>query len=199
MNPDILDSDGNTVLHIACQLDKPNLVSFLLNEAQCNASITNRKTNLPLDMTANPEVINCFCQHDQIAVCSETVARWMNNKSIDDTIMMDILKVLVDNHINRISDGSTLLHIICNDTNGMFHDRKRLGHYLLTEGHSDPNCLDRDKRIPLQLTSDLRIMEMLVENGTKMTKDNYTVVSRKRAHYGLSAHPPVFPQFPAEV
>ena len=26
-----------------------------------------------------------------------------------------------------------------------------------------------------------------------------TVVSQKRTHYGLSAHPPVFPQFPAEV
>ena len=26
-----------------------------------------------------------------------------------------------------------------------------------------------------------------------------TVVSRKRAHYGLSAHPPVLPQFPAKV
>ena len=26
-----------------------------------------------------------------------------------------------------------------------------------------------------------------------------TVVSRKRAHYGLPAHPPVLPQFPAKV
>ena len=30
-------------------------------------------------------------------------------------------------------------------------------------------------------------------------KQRNTIVSRKRAHYGLSAHPPVFPQFPTEV
>ena len=174
LNPDILDSKKNTALHIACRADKPALVSFLLNEAQCDPSIRNKKEKLPLDMTTNPEVINYLCQHDQVSVFSNTVTRWMNNKAIDNTKMMGILKLLVDNNYgNNTIDGSTLLHLTCKPCSGnsKFRDKIRLIHYLFTEGHSDPNCLDSKGRMPLQLTSDSTIMKKLIEHGAKMTAD----------------------------
>ena len=173
LNPDILDSKKNTALHIACRADKPALVSFLLNEAQCDPSIRNKKEKLPLDMTTNPEVINYLCQHDQVSVFSNTVTRWMNNKAIDNTKMMGILKLFVDNYGNNTIDGSTLLHLTCKPCSGnsKFRDKIRLIHYLLTEGHSDPNCLDSKGRMPLQLTSDSTIMKKLIEHGAKMTAD----------------------------
>ena len=53
----------------------------------------------------------------------------------------------------------------------MFRDKLRLIHYLLAEGHCDPNCLDSKEQMPLQLTSNLRIMKELISYGAKMTKD----------------------------
>ena len=97
----------------------------------------------------------------------------MNNRSIDDITMVSILKTLIDNHKNRTKDGSTLLHIICNKINapGVFRDKKRLIHYLLTEGYCNPNSLDSNKRMPIQLTSDPKIIEKLVQHSAKMTAD----------------------------
>ena len=172
LNPDTVDSNGNTALHIACQADKPELVSFLLNEAQCDPCKTNKMGSLPLDLTTNLEVINYICQCDQNAVYSKAFVRWMNNyASIDDKAMLCILRPLVDNHIYKTQDGSTLLHLICNDVNGIFRDKKRLIHYLLTEGCCDPNCLDSKGQMSLQLTSDPRIMKTLVDHGAKVTTD----------------------------
>ena len=179
LNPNILDSNGNTALHIACQSDKPALVSFLLNEVQCDPNIGNKMEDLPLDMTTNPVIINNLCQQEQVAVYSTTVAGWMNNSSINDTTMVSILRVLVNNHRYKTKDGSTLLHLTCN-ANGMLRDKIRLIDYLLTEGHCDPNCLDSKGQMPLQLTSDTEIMKRLVENGAMMTTDVvFKVISSK--------------------
>ena len=178
------DSKGNTALHIACQTDKPGLVSFLLNEAQCDPIIENKMENFPLDLTTNPEIIYYFCQHDRVEVSSKIVAEWINNiGSIDDTALLSILKALVDNHRLTTKDGSTLLHIICNTDSekNIFRDKIILIHYLLTEGHCDPNCLDSNGKMPLQLTSDIRIMKKLVRHGAKMTTDIvFKVISSKR-------------------
>ena len=169
-----LDNKGNIT-------DRPGLVSFLLNEAQCDPIIEDKMKNFSLDLTTNPEIINYFCQHDRVQVSSKTVAEWINNTgSIDDTAMLSILKALVDNHKHRTKDGSTLLHIICS-TKNIFRDKIRLIHYLLTEGHCDPNCLDSNGKMPLQLTSDIRIMKKLVRHGAKMTTDIvFKVISSKR-------------------
>ena len=176
-----LDNKGNTALHIACLTDRPGLISFLLNEAQCDPIIENKMKNFSLDLTTNPEIIDYFCQHDRVQVSSKTVAEWINNIwSIDDTAMLSILKALVDNHKHRTKDGSTLLHIICS-TKNIFRDTIRLIHYLLTEGHCDPNCLNSNGKMPLQLTSDIRIMKKLVRHGAKMTTDIvFKVISSKR-------------------
>ena len=183
LNSDILDSNGNTALHIACRTDKPSLVSFLLNESRCDPSIKNKMENLPLDMTTNPEIINYLCQHDHVAVFSKTVVSWINNRFVDEAKMLHILQVLVDNHRYKTKDGSTLLHIITGTTlNDIFWDKEGMIHYLLTKCHSrsDPNCLDNKGQMPLQLTSDLRIMKMFVEHGAKMTMNVvFKVISSK--------------------
>ena len=84
LNPDLLDSNGNTALHIACRVNKPALVPFLLNEARCDPNVKNQNKCVPLDIAINPEIIYQLCRHDQIAVFSWTVKGWMNNRSIDD-------------------------------------------------------------------------------------------------------------------
>ena len=107
-NPDTSDSEGNTVLHIACQTDKLALVLYLIDQAQCNPNIENSKKKLPVDLTKNLEVIYYLCQHDQVLVPSKTMSKWLNNRFlINDTIMLQSL-------VNRLktvtNDGSILLH-----------------------------------------------------------------------------------------
>ena len=63
-NPDTFDSKGNTVLHIACQTDKLVLVSYLIDQTQCNPNAENSEGSLPVNMTDNLEIINCVYQHN---------------------------------------------------------------------------------------------------------------------------------------
>jgi hypothetical protein len=172
----IHEGEGNTVLHIACQTDKLALVSHLIDQAQCNPNIENGEGSLPVGMTTNLEVINYLFQHDQVSVSSKTIIEWLNNPlSIDDKTMLHIiLQSLVDYHKNLMvltitKDGSTLLHVVC--TCSTSRDTKSLVEYLLTECQCDPNCLDIKGQMPLQLTSDLRIMKSLVVHGAIMTTD----------------------------
>ena len=170
-NVNILDDNENTALHIACQVDKPALVSFLIKETCCDPNVKNKAGNLALDVTANLEVISYLCVNDQLAIYSKTVEGWMNNRLIDDRTMFCILQLLVDNFRYKTKDGSTLLHLICATKNGMFRDKEKIIRYLLIKGHCDPNCLDSKWQTPLELTSDIRIMKILVEHGAKMTTD----------------------------
>jgi ankyrin repeat protein len=169
-NPDTFDGKGNTVLHLACQTDNLALVSYLIDQAQCNPNIKNCEGSLPVGMTTNLEVINYLCQHDQVLVSSKAIIEWLNNPLlIDDKTMLFILRSLVDNHkmVTITDDGSTLLHVVC--TCSRSRDTKSLVDYLLTECQYDPNCLDSKGQMPLQLTSDLRVMKILVEHGAIMT------------------------------
>ena len=181
LNPDILDSNDNTALHIACQTDRPAVVLFLTGKAHCNPNLKNKMENLPLDMTTNPKVIDYLCKHDQIAIFSKTVERWMKNGSIDNQSLLHILQVLVDNNRYETKDGSTLLHhIILYNSISVFRDKVGLLNHVLTEGHCDPNCLDSKGQMPLQLTTNSKIMQMLIEHGAKMTTDVvFKVISLK--------------------
>ena len=84
-NPNTSDSEGNTVLHIACQTNKLALVSYLIDQAQCNPNIGNRNGNLPCEVTTNLEVINYLYQYDQVSLPSSTLIKWM--RSCDNVTM----------------------------------------------------------------------------------------------------------------
>ena len=169
-NPDTLDGEGNTVLHFACQTDKLALMSYLMDQAQCNPNIENHEKSLPVDLTTNLEAINYLCQHYQVSLPLNTISKWLNNRLlINDTTMMQSLVNLLKTITN---DGSTLLHDTVTVAMGCTsHNKKWLFEYLLTECQCDPNCLDSKGRLPLQLTSDSEIMKILVEHGAKITTD----------------------------
>ena len=171
LNPDtFLDSKGNTALHIACQANKLAVVSYLIDQAHCDPNIKNNMGSLPLDMTTDPKVINYLCQHDHVAVYSKTIVGWMSRDwLIDDSTMLVILKSLVENHRYKTRDGSTLLHVCMRIFFRAY--KERFVDFLLTEGHCDPNCLDSNGQMPLQLTSSPRIMTILIEHGARMTAD----------------------------
>ena len=149
-NPDTFDSKGNTVLHIACQTDKLALVSYLIDQIQCNPNIENSEGNFPVDMATNTKSINYICQHSRVSLHSKTITKWLSNLLFIDntTILYNMLHSLVDNHKTITADGSTLLHVVC--TCSRSRDTKSLVNFLLTECQCDPNCLDNERKMPLQ-------------------------------------------------
>ena len=66
---------------------------------------------------------------------------------------------------DRDSDGYTALHLACKA------DNSSVVEILLSIGHCDPNVKSNDEEMPIQLTSDLKVMKILVEHNAKMTAD----------------------------
>ena len=175
----IMNSKGNTVLHIACETNKHNLMTYLIDQAQCDPNRKNTKGDLPLDMTTNPEVINHLCQYHQVSLYSKTLVGWITKWwLINDATMLSIVQSLVNNRKTVTEDGSTLLHVLCTCITS--RNTKSLVEYLLAECQCDPNCLDSKGQTPLQLTSNSEIMKTLVEHGAKMSSDVvFKVISPK--------------------
>ena len=168
-DPNSMNRDGNTALHLACKANKPAIVTSLLSEAHCNPNIKNKEGITPLQLATSPDIILILCEHHHIVIFSETVKEWLDNTElIDDNTMKKIVELVAHNHKFKTEGASTLLHLICKDT---FRDKIELIHYLLNEDDCDPNCLDGNGQTPLQLTSDSRIMTKLVQHGAKMTSD----------------------------
>ena len=53
-NPDDKNSEGDTALHLACIVNAPVIMEFLLSEANCNPNISNACGNIPFETTSDP-------------------------------------------------------------------------------------------------------------------------------------------------
>ena len=167
--PTDVNDDGNTALHLACIVDKPNVVKCLLTNMKWNLNIKTRTGLSPLELSKNPEIILCICQYDSVQISSSVVKRWLNATLIDKEEIVKIFELLICKNKLKICDGSTLLHLCCGSVD-VFRDTKTLVNYLLNQ-HHDPNYLDKNGQTPLQITSDPQIMEMLVHHGARVTSD----------------------------
>ena len=167
--PTDVNGDGDTALHLACKVNKPDIVTFLLPNMEWNLNARNNSGLSPLEMTKNPEIILCICQYDDVEISSKAVKGWLNATFIDKEEIVKIFELLIHKHKLKTCDGSTLLHLCC-DRVSFFRDTKTLVNYLLNQ-HHDPNYLDKNGLTPLQLTSDPQIMENLVQHGANVTSD----------------------------
>ena len=166
-----VNDDGDTALHLACRVDKPNVVKFLLSNMEWNLNVRNHSGLSPLETTKNPEIILCICHDDSVEISSKVVKGWLNDTTlIDKEDIVKIFDLLIRNQKLKTCDGSTLLHICCGNVDDVFRDTKTLVNHLLNQ-HHDPNYLDNNGQTPLQITSDPQIMEMLVQHGANVTSD----------------------------
>ena len=169
LNPNVTNSEGNTAAHFACKFGKHTVVTFLLTKAHCDINIKNNSELFPLDMTMDPEIICCLCEYDCSSLSSKTVEGWLNNSAlIDEQNLLRIFKLLVN---RGAIDRSTLFHFVCSRVHDISRDSLSLVRSLLSEIHCDPNCLDSNKQMLIQVTSDLKIMKILVQYGAKVTSD----------------------------
>ena len=167
--PTDLNDDGDTALHLACKVGKPDVVTFLLTNIEWNLNVKNHTGLSPLELSKNPEIILCICQYDSVQISSSVVKRWLNATFIDKEEIVKIFELLICKNKVKTCDGSTLLHLCCSSVN-VFHDTITLVNHLLNQ-HHDPNYLDKNGQTPLQITSNPQIMEKLIQHGAKVTSD----------------------------
>ena len=173
LNPNIRNSEGNTAIHLACRADRSAIATFLITRLNCDINVTNHAKVLPIEMTKSLDIIlPIFQYYDSVDISTKAVSGWLNSiASIDNQSMLEIFKILIRKNKLKTCDGSTLLHLSCGCVNHRFRDTLSLVCYLLSEINCDPNCLDNNGKMPLQLTSDSRIMKELVHHGAKVTSD----------------------------
>ena len=167
-----MNDDGDTALHLACEVDKPVVVTSLLANIEWNLNVRNHRGLSALEMTKNPEIILCICQYDNVEISSKAVKGWLNDAAlIDEEEIVKIFDLLIHKHKLKTFDGSTLLHLCCGSVDNIFRDTRTLVNYLLNH-HHDSNYLDKNGQTPLQITSDPQIMKKLVQHGAKVTSDD---------------------------
>ena len=117
----------------------------------------------------DPEIICSLCEYDCSSLSSITVKMWLNSSAlIDEQKLLHIFKILLK---KEAIARSSLLHSACRHVYDISRDSLSLVLSLLGEIQCDPNCLDGNKQMPIQVTSDLNIMKILVKYGAKVTSD----------------------------
>ena len=173
--PDDKTSNGNTALHLACRANKPEIVIFLLKEAKCNPNIANNDGNTPIKVTRHFGIMYNLIFHgaivEAIVVCSLVNTPLSQQYELSDLTkrIVDLLRMSLNkstwNPDEKAFDGSTVLHYACKA------DRLSIVDFLLSEAKCDPNIKNNNGKTPIQLTSNLEIIEMLINHGGTTTSD----------------------------
>ena len=188
-NHKIMTKDGSTLLHVVCTCtshDKQRLIDYLLTECRCDPNCLDSKGRMPIQLTSvsHLRIMKTLIEHGA-QMTTDIVIKLISkhtNSSVSEFFKLATRKgTILQNPNDLNSDGYTALHLACrahsltivnyllsvahydpNVKSKKFNDKQRLIDYL-TECWCDPNCLDSKGRMPIQLTSDLRIMKKLIE------------------------------------
>ena len=106
--PSDVNDDGDTALHLACKVDKPAVVKYLLKHGHCNATVKNLRNELPLELTVNIDTVSLLVEHGA-TMTPELVLKFAAIKSIPN----DQLAQVMWNPDIANSDGNTALHLAC--------------------------------------------------------------------------------------
>ena len=80
-NPNELNGDGYTALHLACKTDNLTRVNILLSEAHCDPNVKSNNEEVPLQMATNPEIIKDLIRHGaKTSIMYESYHKFSGNK-----------------------------------------------------------------------------------------------------------------------
>ena len=124
-----LTEDGDLLLHIACQWDDVDIVRHLINDDNCDISITNSNLNTPLH-------IACYMGSINIA---RLLLEMRSSTNIPNK------KGEMAQNISLNKNGDYLLHIACK------WDDVSIVRYLITDEDCDPNVQNLIHNTPLHI------------------------------------------------
>jgi ankyrin repeat protein len=141
-NPDLIDFEGDTALHLTVRYHRPEITQFLLSEAKCNPNIRNISGETLIGLLV-PD-INW---------------PWLDSECIE------VIKVLMetrqwDANSSCNFKGDTALHLLVK------HNKHRVVRFLLSEAKCDPNSKNFYDETPLQLANNAEIINDLIRYGS---------------------------------
>ena len=151
-----LNDDGDTALHLACKVDKPAVVKYLLKHGHCNATEKNLRNELPIELTVNIDTVSLLIEHGA-TMAPELVLKFVAIESIPN----DRLTQLMWNPDITNSDGNTALHLACQA------DQQDTVNFLLSQTLCDPNIKNNNDEVPLQMTTNSNIIKDLIRYGAQ--------------------------------
>ena len=152
----IANEDKETALHIACQCNlDTNIIKMLCGSANYDINSRNCRGNTPL--------------HELYLKCTEIKSYSMAFESQEDLKRTENARYLIDekncdpNMINK--KGETVLHIVCKRNN-----EAGVRFLLSLKGaHFDLSQPDHRGNTPLMLTTNGKVMRLLINNGADST------------------------------
>ena len=174
--PTDLNDDGDTALHLACKADKPAVVKYILKYGNCNAAEKNLRNKLPIELTTNIDTVSLLIEHGA-TMTPELVLKFAAIESIPN----DRLTQLMWNPDIINSEGNTALHLACR------FDQQDTVNFLLSQTHCDPNVKNNNGEVPLQMTTNLKIIKDLIRYGAQ------TSIMYKSTRSALGTNAPIKP------
>lgn len=159
------------ILCLACKSGRVSMVHYLLSNRNLDPNVRSAGES-PLQSTTNPEIVKVLLKQGAVIDGSE-VLKWLSG-TMKELSVLQVVRYLIDNNIwdpNEAVDyiqGDTILHLACE------HNQNSVVEYLLTVPNCNPNVLNNLGKTPIQLTSNLRIVKLLLKQGAEVNdSDNW--------------------------
>ena len=164
---EILNSTGDTALHLACKADRPSIVEFLLSHTNCGVKVENKHKNVPFLLVSSPEVVKLYAKR-RVPLSSATVCTWLKRivSCCSTEQVVELLTAFVEYSPTwKTTDGDTVLHLACKANQHAIVD------FLVLKGHYNPNVINKAGLTPLQLTENPGLICNLFNHGAAITSN----------------------------
>ena len=168
---DGLNDNQDTSLHFAMKSNRCVIVDFLLSHTECDPSTKNLHGEVAFVYASTPEIVKVYSRHVELS--SEVTCNWLQRQSLCEKVKItELIIALTDDSKHwKTTDGDSLLHLVCNSCSGLQHDVHRAVIIHLLMHTNDSKCTNKDGKTPLQITSDVLIMKLLLQHGVEITSD----------------------------
>ena len=160
------DREGNTPLHLASMLGRPNTVQLLLEQPETIDSLLNYKGQSPLDLARTPEIFQRLQLSRSLFIDAkikdlqelvirgkyDEIEKFLENAQVE--TVLDVNSEELPRDASTVQSGGTILHEAALNTD------LKLIHILLLHG-IDPFRRDRKGRLPQDVTKDERTRAIL--------------------------------------
>ena len=163
--PDDKNSDGDTVLHLACKANRSDVVALLISEFKCNQNTPNNDGKTPVQLQFCNTFASIF-HHDKINssdVFFEQFSIALSSMSCNECIKLLSLSLKNSNCTwkpnDKTSNGNTALHLACRA------NKPEIVLFLLKEAKCNPNITNNHGRTPIEVTQHLENVYNLIFHG----------------------------------
>ena len=167
-HPNETNSEGNTLLHVACKANRPDIIEYLVSGAKCDPNSKNNDGKTPAQLTFS-YIKKAVNYSETIGANSEGFLGLMSTlvslTNCDELQCIELLKHSLKycdstwRPDDKTINGNTALHLACKA------NKHEIVKFLLGEAQCNPNVENSDGKTPVHLTLHFSIIHELVDHG----------------------------------